>query len=346
MSSIKALPLRQLGNNGPEVPAIGFGLMGLCGAYGQAPSEEESFEILDRAFELGETFWDTADMYHGNEDLIGKWFKRTGKRHEIFLASKGAIQMDGMQFKGIDSSGAYLKSACEKNLARLGVEQIDLYYAHRLNPDTPVEETVRALAELQAEGKIKHIGLCEVSSIALRRAVKIAPVAAVQVEYSPFVREVETEASKNLAATCRELGVALVCYSPLGRGLLTGSLSNRSDVSQGTDIRGTNFPWFEEGNLNTNSKVVAHFKDLASKKGGSPSQLALAWLLAQGNNVFPIPGTRKIKYLEDNLKSLDLKLTSEDVAEVRKFVEENELQGYRSIEQAKHFAYIDTKEEP
>ncbi|KAL1601763.1 hypothetical protein SLS60_006678 [Paraconiothyrium brasiliense] len=315
------------------------------GSYGQAVSENEGFQILDRAFELGETFWDTADIYHGNEQLIGKWFKRTGKRDEVFLASKGAIVMDDWQFKGIDSSGEYLKDACEKSLARLDVEYIDLYYAHRLNPNVPVEETMRALAELKTQGKIKHIGLCGLSSTALRRAVRIAPVAAVQIEYSPFVREVETEASGDLAATCRELGVALVCYSPLGRGLLTGSVSHRSDVTQGTDIRAKNFPWFNEENLDANAKLVARFKELADKNGCSCSQLALAWLLAQGDNVFPIPGTRKIKYLEENLKSLDVALTDEKVLEIREFLEHNEVQGYRSAEQAKHFAYVDTKED-
>ncbi|KAJ4348192.1 uncharacterized protein N0V89_009564 [Didymosphaeria variabile] len=343
MSSTHSIPLRQLGKHGPRVPAIGFGLMGLAGAYGQAASEDEGFQILDRAFELGETFWDTADIYRGNEQLIGKWFKQTGKRDEIFLASKGAIMMDGSQFKGVDSSGEYLKHACEKSLARLGVEYIDLYYAHRLNPNTPVEESMRALAELKTEGKIKHIGLCGLSSTALRRAVKIAPVAAVQIEYSPFVREVETGVSGDLAATCRELGVALVCYSPLGRGLLTGSVSNRSDVTQGTDMRAKNFPWFSEENLDANAKLVARFKELADKNGCSSSQLALAWLLAQGDNVFPIPGTRKIKYLEDNVKALDVTLTDEKVVEVREFLEHNELQGYHSVEQAKHFAYVDTK---
>lgn len=195
------------------------------------------------------------------------------------------------------------------------------------------------------EGKIKHIGLCEPSSTALRRAIKIAPVAAVQIEYSPFVRDVETETSQHLAATCQELGIALVCSSPLGRGLLTGSLNTQSDLSRDTDVRAKAFPWFSEENLEANVKLVARFKELAEKKGCSTSQMALAWLLAQGDNVLPIPGTTRIKYLEDNIEASTLDLNSSEAAEVRSFLEQNNVQGYHSIEQAKSFSYTDTRYE-
>lgn len=199
---------------------------------------------------------------------------------------------------------------------------------------------------IHSEGKIKHIGLCEVSSTALRRAFKIAPVAAVQCEYSPFVRDLEGESGTNLLQTCRELGIAIVCYSPLGRSLLTGNLSTREAVTaEAGDIRGKDFPWFSEENIDANAKVVGQFKACAEKKGCSASQLALAWIVAQGENFFPIPGTRKIKYLEDNWGALGVKLTKEEVDEVRKFVESTDLAGYRSVPEAKYFAYVDTKEE-
>ncbi|ORY11826.1 putative aldo/keto reductase [Clohesyomyces aquaticus] len=344
--SIKSVPLRKLGKNGPSVPALGFGLMGLSGhAYGAMTNQEDSFQLLDRAFELGATFWDTADIYGDNEDMLGQWFKRTGKRNEIFLASKFGILMDGTQFKGIKSTGEYCKEACEASLKRLGTDCIDLYYAHRINPETPIEETMRALAELRADGKIKYIGLCEVSSTTLRRAFKIAPVDAVQVEYSPFVREIETDESTNLLKTCRELGIALVCSSPLGRGLLTGSFSTKESVTGADDLRGQHFPWWAEENIETNSKLIYQFTAFADKKGCTTTQLALAWILKQGDDIIPIPGTKKIKYLEQNWASLDVHLTPDDEAEIRKFVESHELAGYRSMPMAKAFAYVDTKAE-
>ncbi|KAF1977009.1 putative aldo/keto reductase [Bimuria novae-zelandiae CBS 107.79] len=309
--ALQTLPLRQLGTDGPRIPAIGFGLM------------EKGLQILGRALELGETFWDTADIYHGNEKLIGKWFKRTGNRQRIFLTSKGAIKMEGMEFKGIDSSEKYLKVECVESLARLELEYIDLDYAHRLNPHTPVKDTMCGLVE----GRIKHINLCEVSSTALRRTVKIAPVAAVQIEYSSFVREVETDTPQNLAATSESWASLL------------------SDTSQGTEVRGKNLPRFNEKNMEANAKFAARFKELADKKHCSARQLVLARLLAQGNIVFPIPGTRKVNYLEDNLKALNVELTREEVAEVKHFLEHNEMQGYRSAEIAKHFAFTDTKTE-
>ncbi|KAF2470427.1 putative aldo/keto reductase [Lindgomyces ingoldianus] len=343
---VKSVPLRKLGKNGPNIPALGLGLMGMsAGIYGTPPNDEERFKLLDRAAELGETFWDTADIYGGNEELLGKWFKHSGKRDSIFLATKFGILMDGMQFKGINSSSEYCRQQCEASLKKLGTDRIDLYFAHRVHPETPIEETMRALSKLKAEGKIKHIGLCEVSSATLRRAYKIAPVAAVQMEYSPFVLEIERESGTNLLDTCRELGVAIVCSSPLGRGLLTGAFMNRESITGADDIRGSYFPWFSEEHMDANAKLVSQFKAFADKKGCTPTQLAIAWILKQGDDFFPIPGTKKIRYLEQNWGSLDINLSDNEEAEIRKFVDSAEVSGYRSTPGSQAFAFVDTKEE-
>ncbi|KAF2259050.1 Aldo/keto reductase [Lojkania enalia] len=343
--SAQSAALRQLGKNGPKVPALGFGLMTLAGAYGTPPSDEERFLILDRAVQLGSTFWDSSDIYGDSEEMLGKWLKRTGKRDQVFLATKFGIVMENFQFRGIDSSAEYCKKACEQSLKKLGVDCIDLYYAHRLNPGTPVEETMRALAELKAEGKIKYIGLSEVSSATLRRACKIAHVAAVQMEYSPFEVAIERESGTNLLKTCRELGVAVICYSPLGRGLLTGTISSIDDVTGAGDTRTKHIERFTEENLEANIKIANQFKALADKKGCTATQLALAWILKQGDDMIPIPGTKKIKYLEENWDSLNVHLTDEEDAEIRKFVDTAQLSGYRSMPSAKMFSYVNTKEE-
>ncbi|KAK4942765.1 hypothetical protein LTR10_017525 [Elasticomyces elasticus] len=326
---------------------MGLGLAGMSYGYGTAPSDEERFEVLDRALELGETFWDTSDIYGDNEVLLAKWFRRTGKRDQIFLASKFGIVMGttGLKGAGIDSSAEYCKQQCEASLTKLNTDHIDLYYAHRVNRETPIEETMRALAKLQAEGKIRHIGLCEVSSTTLRRACKIAHVAAVQVQYSAFTREIEYEAGTDLLRTCRELGVAVVCFSPLGRGLLTGTFNTKESVTGPGDLRGSYIPWFSEENLEANAKYVNQFKAFADKKGCTPSQLALAWLLKQGDDIIPIPGTKKMKYLEQNWASLNVELTDEEEAGIRKFLESVELQGHRTAAQAKASEFADTVEE-
>ncbi|KAM0812026.1 putative Aldo/keto reductase [Seiridium cardinale] len=308
----QSIPLRQLGRNGPKVPALGFGMLALAGAYGTPPSDEERFEILDNALALGETFWDTADIYRDSEEMIGRWFKRTGKRDEVFVATKFGTVMDGPQFKGMDSSAEYCKKSCYKSLNNLGIDCIDLFYVHGINPDTPIEETMRALVELQSEGKIKHIGLCGLSSNTLRRACRITPVAAIQVEYSPFMLNIEREAGTHLLSTCRELGVSVVCYSPLGRGMLTSTFADNN------------------------------FSD---KKGCTASQLALAWLLKQGNDIVPIPGTKSIKYLKDNLGATHIDLADEEEAEIRKFVEGVQVAGERHAPEGSEYDYVDTKVE-
>ncbi|TAQ83051.1 hypothetical protein B7494_g8625 [Chlorociboria aeruginascens] len=320
----KPIPLRTLGKGGPRVPALGFGLMGMSIAYGTIPSDEERFQVLDRAVELGATFWDTADLYGDSEELLGKWFKRTGKRDQIFLASKFGYASK-TDFSLIDSSAAY-------------------YYMHKANTKTPIEETMRALAELKAEGKIKHIALSEVSSTTLRRACKIAPVAAVQAEYSPFVLDIEGPKGTNLLATCRELGVTVVCYAPLGRGILTSAFTEPSTSQDPKDLRAVYFPRFQGENRTANIKLVNDLKEIANRKGCTVTQLALAWTMKQGANIIPIPGTKKIRYLEENWGALDVVLSDADEKEIRKLVEEGEVKGGRHPE-GYHDGLIDTVEE-
>jgi len=320
------LPQRQLGKNGPKVTALGFGAMGLSAFYGKPESDEARFKILDRAYELGETNWDSADVYGDNEDLIGKWFKRTGKRDEIFLATKFANHVKPNGTREIRNEPEYIKEACATSLKRLGISTIDLYYCHRFSGTVPVEHVVKAMAELVKEGKVKYLGLSECSSETLRRAYKVHPIHAVQIEYSPFTMDIE-DSKIALMETCKELGVAIVAYSPLGRGFLTGQYKSPDDFEEG-DFRKTN-PRFSAENFPKNLKLVDQLTKIAKKKGCTTGQLVLAWLLAQDELVIPIPGTKKIKYLEENLGALDIKLSKEELAEVRKEIESAEVHGTR-----------------
>ncbi|KAH6889783.1 NADP-dependent oxidoreductase domain-containing protein [Thelonectria olida] len=341
----KPVPHTTLGENGPSVPVLGFGLMGLSyTTYGAVPGDEERFAILDRAYELGSTFWDSSDLYGDSEELVGKWFKRTGKRSEIFLASKFGF-VKGSKTLEVNSSAEFCKNACAESLRILDTEYIDLYYMHHANPETPIEETMRALAELQAEGKIKHIGLSAVSSATLRRAVKIARVACVQVEYSPFVLDAENANGTNLLDTCRELGVALVAATPLGRGIFTSAFAEGTNTSDDKDVRPKFMPRFQGENLEENVKLVGKFKALADKKGCTLAQLSLVWLMKQGSDVIPIPGTKKMKYLEENWASLDVHLTDEDEKEVRNFMATTQIAGHYMPEKFVHYMYRDTREE-
>ncbi|CAK5274103.1 unnamed protein product [Mycena citricolor] len=282
-------PKRKIG--GVEVSAIGFGAMGIGGIYGPAPPDSERFATLDAAYAAGCTMWDTADIYFDSEDLIGQWFKRTGKRDEIFLASKfGFIGMSGDRV--IDGSPEYVRTAVEKSLSRLGVDTIDLYYLHRADPTVPIEKTVGAMAELVKEGKVKHLGLSEVSANTLRRAHAVHPIAAVQVEYSPFTLDIE-DPKIALLKTCRELGVTVVAYSPLGRGLLTGAYKSSADFPEG-DFR-LFIERYNEKNFPNILKIVDGLGKVGEKHQASSGQIALAWLLAQGEDIIPIPGTKKIK---------------------------------------------------
>ncbi|KAI9815130.1 MAG: hypothetical protein M1827_002973 [Pycnora praestabilis] len=333
------LPTRQLGKNGPHVTALGFGAMGLSAFYGTPESDEERFKVLDRAYEKGELNWDSADIYADNEDLIGKWFKRTGKRNEIFLATKFANRMNEKGEREIISSPEYVKEACAKSLKRLGIETIDLYYCHRLDGKTPVEKTVEAMAELKKEGKIKYLGLSEISSESLRRAHAVHPISAVQIEYSPFTMDIE-DPKIGLLQTCRELGVATIAYSPLGRGFITGQYKSPKDFEEG-DFRSFS-PRFSEENFPKNLKLVDHISELAKKKGCTAGQLTLAWLMAQGNDIIPIPGTKKLKYLDENLGALDVKLTAEENKEIRQAIEKAEVHGERYPSAMMHTLFADT----
>ncbi|EED15845.1 aldo-keto reductase (AKR13), putative [Talaromyces stipitatus ATCC 10500] len=336
--------LHPLGKNGPLVPALGFGLMGMSQPhYGVLPSDEGRFALLDRAVEIGATFWDTADQYGDNEELLGKWFKQTGKRQEIFLATKFGYVQHSKAYE-TDSSAAYCKESCAKSLERLGVDTIDLYYLHSANFETPIEETMRALVELQAEGKIKHIGLSMISSTTLRRACKVAPVAAVQTEYSVFSREIEGTAGTDLLAACRELGVAVVVATPLGRGLITDAFSKGEAIADGPDIRPVAIPRFMAENAPTNTATVNQFKAFADKKGCTVAQLALAWLLKRGEDIFPIPGTKKIKYLEENWAAQDVSLSDEEEAEIDSFLESATIVGGTVPPQFASYIFKDTKE--
>ncbi|KAF8492232.1 NADP-dependent oxidoreductase domain-containing protein [Russula emetica] len=308
-TSIK-LPTRRVGQT--EVSAIGYGAMGISSYYGTAPPDPERFKMLDAVYAAGCTNWDTADVYGDSEELIGRWFKRTGKRNEIFVASKfGAGSSSG---KVVDGSPAYVKEACQKSLEKLGVDQIDLYYAHRADPTVPIEHTVGALAELVKEGKIKYIGLCECNGDTLRRAYKVHPIAAIQVEYSPFTLDAEDPKIGALAAA-RELGVTVYAYSPLGRGLLTGKYRSPDDFEE-SDIRRI-IPRYSKENFPNVLKVVDEIQQIGKRHDASAGQVTLAWLLAQGPDVIPIPGTRNVKYLHENLSSLNVKLDPEEVRQVR-----------------------------
>jgi len=302
-----SLPTRKIGKD--NVTAIGFGLMGLSAYYGPIENDEERFKVLDAAIEEGCTFWDSADIYGDTEDLVGKWFKRTGKRDQIFLATKFGITPSGS-----NGTPEYVRSSAEKSLKRLGVETIDLYYLHRADRNTPIEKTVGAMAELVKEGKVRYLGLSEISSATLRRAHAVHPIAAVQVEYSPFSLDIEDE-DIALLKTCRELGVTVIAYSPLGRGMLTGTYKSHDDIPD-NDWRKA-VPRFSEKNFPNILKLVKGLQELGEKHHATAGQVTLAWLLAQGNDIIPIPGTKKIKYLRENLGALNVKLTPAEVAEVR-----------------------------
>ena len=288
---------------------------------------------------MGEHFWDSADIYMDNEDLIGKWFKRTGHRKDIFLATKFANHLKPDGSREIRNEPEYVHQACAKSLQRLGIECIDLYYCHRLSGKVPIEEMMNALVELKDQGKIKYIGLSECSSESLRRAHKIHPISAVQIEYSPWTMDIE-DPQIALLKTCRELGVAVVAYSPLGRGFLTGQYKSPADFEEG-DFRKSN-PRFSAENFPKNLQLVDQIKSLADKKGCTSGQLTLAWLMAQGEDIIPIPGTKKIKYLEENLGALKVKVTKEDDAFIRKAIGNADVHGSRYVEGMMQFCFADT----
>ena len=319
-----SISFRTLGSSGINVSPLGLGCMGMSFAYGPA-DEAESFQVLRRFIELGGNFFDTAEVYgpYANEELLGR-FLREVPRESVVVATKFGFKLVSGERRGIDSSPENVRRACDGSLSRLGIDHIDLYYQHRVDPNVPIEETVGALKELVAAGKIRSIGLSEANSETIRRAAKVHPVAALQSEYSLWTRDVETN---GVLATCRELGVAFVPYSPLGRGFLTGAIQKPSDLDP-SDWRLTN-PRFAQEVFEANLKLAEAVKKLAVKKNCTPAQFALAWVLAQGNDMIPIPGTKRVNYLEDNMGALAVQLTDADLKETNETFGELKVAGER-----------------
>jgi aryl-alcohol dehydrogenase-like predicted oxidoreductase len=317
------LHTRELGKSGLAVSAVGLGCMGMSEFYG--PSDEaQSLETLHHAIAIGVTFWDTADMYGvgHNEKLIGRALK--DRRDQVVLATKfGNMRGEDGSFLGVNGRPEYVRQACDASLKRLGVDHIDLYYQHRVDPKVPIEETVGAMADLVDEGKVRHLGLSEAAADTILRAAVVHPIAALQTEYSLWSRDLEDE----ILPTCRELGIGLVAYSPLGRGFLTGKIQKPDDLDP-NDWRRTN-PRFQEGNLEKNLVLTERIREIATGKGCTPAQLALAWVLAQGRDVVPIPGTRSQHRLEENAASCQVALSADDLAEIDAVLSQSQVVGQR-----------------
>ena len=319
---------RRLGNEGFEVSEIGLGCMGMSEFYGTT-DEDESIVTIQRAIELGVTFLDTADMYgpFTNEKLVGKAIQ--GRREEVQLATKfGNVRGEDGSFRGVRGDAAYVRECCDASLQRLGVDHIDLYYQHRVDPETPIEETVGAMKELVEAGKVRYLGLSEAGVGTIRKAHAVHPISALQSEYSLFTRDVEDDVLPAL----RELGIGFVPYSPLGRGFLTGRFKSIEDMPE-EDTRSTRFPRFAEDNFMKNVELADRVREVAEGKGVTPGQLALAWLLAQGGDIVPIPGTKRRKYLEENAGASDVELTEEDLRRIEQAMPRGSAAGERYTEE-------------
>jgi len=330
MSDLTDMPTRRLGDL--SVSAQGLGCMGMSDFYGSAADrdDEASIATIHRALDLGVSLLDTSDMYgpHTNERLVGRAV--AGRRDEVVLATKfGIVRGDDPASRSVRGDAAYVRQACDASLARLGVDHIDLYYQHRVDRDTPIEETVGAMAELVAAGKVRHLGLSEASAATLRRANAVHPISALQTEWSLWTRDIEAE----ILPTARELGVGIVAYSPLGRGFLTGTVTSTADLPEG-DFRAVGQPRLAGDNLERNLALVQALRKLADERGVTAAQLALAWVQHRGEDVVPIPGTKKVHYLEQNVAAATITLSDEDLAALEAAVPADAVAGERYSPQA------------